>query len=194
MIGMIGLFALMLSAQAQAAPDTVAARRTMHAFGACAADQSAEKASETLVMDFTTSSYRLALRNLGRANESCLRNGRMRAGGLLFAGAMAERLLMKDAVALNVRLARAAAGPAPTPRTRSDRVAICVVRSAPDDVAKLFAAPVASEEEAAAARALNLPATLCAEGGPQVEASVDGLRAMLATAAFRTVQAGEAGN
>ena len=170
------------------------ARRAMHAFGACVADASPGKAARTLSMDFTTSTYRSALRNLASANASCLREGRMLSGGLLLAGAMAERLLEKDPSPLNARLARAAAASAPPARSPMDRIAICTVRSAPDEVARLFAAEVASGEEASAAAGLSVILRLCSADGPQLETTTEGLRSMLATAAFRSVAAGQTGS
>ena len=167
------------------------ARRAMHAFGACVADESPGKAARTLSMDFTTSTYRSALRNLASANASCLREGRMRSGGLLLAGAMAERLLEKDPSPLNARLARAAATSAPAARSPTDRIAICTVRSAPDEVARLLAAEVASGEEASAAAGLSVILRLCSPDGPRLETSAQGLRSMLATAAFRSVAASQ---
>jgi hypothetical protein len=62
-----------------------------------------------------------------------------------------------------------------------------VVRSAPDDVARLFATEVASDAERAAAKALQVASDACARNQARLETTPEGLRSMLATAAFRTV-------
>lgn len=171
-------------------PTTPEARIAVQDFGRCVARQSPGLAAETLSRDFRTRAYSSALRRLARVNETCFRQrGTMRADGLPFAGALAEALLGNDPVPLNARLARAALGPAPPARSESDRIAICVVRSVPDDVARLFAAAVASEAETATVAALDPIATACNRTGQRLELSPAGLRAMLATAAFRSLAA-----
>lgn len=176
--------------QDERTPLSAEARGKVLEFGRCAAARSPEMAARTLGMNFTTSAYRNRLNQLSRNNEGCLQGARrMRAGGLLFAGAMAEGLLDRAGAPLNVRLARAAAG-APTPAySPSDRVAICVVRSLPDQVAGLFDTAPASAGEEAAVRALLPAFELCAQDGPRIRGNEAGLRAMLATAAFRSVGA-----
>lgn len=165
------------------------ARQEMERFGICVANRSPEKAAQTLHMDFRSTTYRSALRNLARTNEDCFKRGRMSSPGLPFAGAIAERLMERHAEPINVRLARAVSNRAPTSRAPSDAIAICVVRTVPDEVAKLFATEVATPEEAAAAASLDFALKLCSQGQPRLEANVEGLRAMLATAAFRSTTA-----
>ena len=175
-------------------PSPPEARRAAQDFGRCIADRSPELAAEMLTIDFTTRAYRSRLDRLLRSNATCLRpRGRMRTSRLLVAGAIAETLVERDGDPVNVRLARAATRAAIPARSPSDRVAICTVRSAPDEVGALFATEVASEAETAAARALEPVATLCSASGPVLETTPAGLRAMLATAAFRSVWNGEAG-
>jgi hypothetical protein len=167
---------------------TPEARIAIHGFGACVADGSTELASETLRSDFTNRSYRTSLRRLVRANESCFRQrGRLRSGGLLFAGAMAERLLKRNPQPLNVRLARAAMKPATPAYSPSDQIAICVVRGVPDETGQLLASDVGSEAEAAAVRALAPAIAACSASAAKLESNVGGLRAILATAAYRSI-------
>ena len=165
---------------------TTEARVAMQRFGGCVAQRSRQLAVDTIGSDFTTQTYRSRLQRLVRANEDCFREGgrRMLSSNLLFAGAIAEALVESDAQPLNVRLARAAMQPAPRAYAPSDQVAICVVRSVPDDVARFFETEVASEAETALAQSLNPVMAACA-GNQPVEASAAGLRAMLATAALR---------
>ena len=177
---------------------TPAARDELHAYSACVAENSPTLAAETLRRDFTSRRYRNALLQLVRNNETCFRRRAARAralrsSGLPFAGSLAEHLIARDSAPLNVRLARAATGPAPQPYSVTDRMALCVVRSVPDDVARLLATAVGSGEEEAALRALDLPVQVCARGGPRLALAPAAIRAMLATAAFRTVSGGDAG-
>jgi hypothetical protein len=171
------------------AQSSVAARQAMHRFGTCVADRSPAKASQTLALGFGTHGYRLGLRTLANNNRDCFRSGRMRSPGLAFAGAIAERLLMRDPAPLNARLARAVAQPASAALSPSDAIAMCVVRSAPDDVARLFSTGVASTAETAAAASLQVAVNLCSRGKPRLETNIEGLRSILATAAFRTLAA-----
>ena len=166
------------------------ARQTMHRFGACVADRSPQAAADVLARDFRTQEYRAGLRALSDQNGTCLNvRGRMRSAPLLFAAAMAERLIERGEGPVNVRLARAASQPATTAFAPSDAVAICVVRSMPDQVAQLFASAPASREETAAIAALRPAAGLCAGGRSRVEGSDAAMRSILATAAFRTLRA-----
>ena len=163
------------------------ARVQMERFAACVADRSPEKVARTISMDFRSTTYRSALKNLADANRDCYGyRSTMRSGGLSFAGALAERLLERDASALNARIIRA--GSAQTAaRSPSDAIALCVVRSAPDDVARLFATEIASNAERDAVRALQIASDACSRDQARLETTPEGLRSILATAAFRTV-------
>jgi hypothetical protein len=165
------------------------ARVQMERFASCVADRSPEKVARTISMDFRSTTYRSALRNLADANRDCYGyRSTMRAGGLSFAGALAERLIERDATPLNARIVRATHVSVP-PRTPSDAIAICVVRSAPDEVSRLFVADVASEAEKSAIKELQFVTGLCSENKPELQATIEGMRAMLATAALRVASA-----
>lgn len=164
-----------------------ATRAQLDSFGACVAERSSARASAVLSRDFTTVSYRNGLRQLTRNNYDCYRTRARLRSNLVFAGAIAEQLLEREASPLNVRLAHAALQPATPAYSAADFVAICVVRSVPDEVARLFASPIDSESEAEAARALATPVTACSSGGPRIRVTTAALRAILATAAFRTL-------
>lgn len=173
---------------------TPQARATLQNFGACVADRSPDLSAQTLAEDFRTSTYTSRLRHVTRVNEDCFRGSRranrLRSANLLVAGSIAERLLERDAAPVNVQLAHAAARPAPEARSLAEGVALCVVRSTPDDVAALLASDVASESEATAARALGPVISLCNQSGQGIEMSNAALRAILATAAFRATRTG----
>lgn len=163
-------------------------------FGACAADASPERAARALRMDFRSNGYRKALKTISDNNRRCFKRGRMRSNSLLFAGALAERLLTTEPLSLNKRLAAAAAKPFEASFGPSDKLATCVVRSMPDEAAAVFATPAGTPEEAKAVGALDVGVRGCAKAvGKQVDISPAGLRAILATAAFRVVDSAKGG-
>lgn len=164
----------------------------LRSFGQCVVSNSRDMAARTIRSDFTSRRYRNALRQLARNNQGCLRvRGRLSGTGLMFAGAVAEALLREDPAPINVRLARAADSPPPPAYAPTDRVALCTVRSVPDQVASLFASEPGSGGENDAIAALAPAVRLCSQGGPEVQVPPAGLRAMLATAAYRVVTNGQ---
>lgn len=181
-----------------AAEVTPESRAATLAFASCAVDRSADKVRDLLTRDFTTSSYESGLKNVARANEDCFRvigrSGRLGMEGLSFAAALAESMLERDETPLNVRLAHVAAGKEAPAYSPSDKAAMCVARSAPDETARLFATEVATPDETAAAAALAPVLAACARavGSPPIEADAFGLRAIVATAAYRLLAAQEA--
>ena len=172
-------------------PNGQVARGAIQRYGVCVVKASADKASKLLATDFTSTSYRAGLKNLALNNSGCFgRRGRMRASNLMFAASVAEALLARDETPLNVRLARAASGPAPRTYSATDAIAMCTVRSAPNEVAALLGAQVASDVEKAAATPVAAVFARCNQAGKQVSTTVEGLRAMIATAAFRSINSG----
>jgi hypothetical protein len=172
------------------------ARNTLQRFGACVAEESPLRAAALLNSDFTTRAYQRSLRDLATDNNTCLRAGTtrrvgMRMDDLLFAGAVAERLVEQGGEPVNVQLARAAARPPAATFSPTDAAAQCLVRSLPDDVARLFATDVDSPEEEAAAAALQPILQRCSPHA-RIEITSAGLRAILATVAYRATQAATA--
>lgn len=185
------LLMLLAAGQDSGAGSSPEARMAAHDYGACVADASPGFAAETLAMDFRTDGYRRRLQQLSANNRGCTgrMRGRMRSAGLLFAGAVAERLVERGTVPVKTQLAQAAARPAAASFSPTDGGAICVIRSAPDDVAALFASDPGSAQEAQAAVPLQNLFSRCM-AGKEVQSNVGGFRAILATAAFRSVQPG----
>lgn len=173
------------------------ARSVTAAFAGCVAERSPERVRDLLTKDFTKTSFRFALDSLARANNDCFGKvggrGRLGMGELPLAAALAEAMIKSDAAPLNVRLARAAAAKESPTYSLSDKVAMCVVRSVPDDVARLFATDVATPEETQAATALAPVVTACARVAhtPPIQADAFGLRSIVASAAFRLLAAQE---
>lgn len=175
----------------------LAARQGLERWASCVARKNAPEAARLLTMDFKTAEYERGMRKLSQTDKECVGfRGTLKTAGLLFAGELAEALLESDSQPLVRRLARASAAPATPAFSFTDRVAICVVRSVPDDVAALFATARGSAEETARIDALATPMALCAQAAQArrpIEVNPAGLRAMLATAAYRSV-AGSGGS
>lgn len=195
------MLALSLLAAAQgatpaAAPEAAdpAARMVMASFATCVAQVSPDKVSDVLTRDFRTTEYRNGLKNLVRANEGCASRvglkGRLAGSNLAMAAALAEVMIERDASPLNARLAKAASGKEAATFAPSDKVAMCVARTTPDEVATLFGTEAGSDGETRAVAALQPAVTAC---GPDValETSPFGLRSILATASFRLLAAQE---
>ncbi|ANY20736.1 hypothetical protein A6F68_02236 [Tsuneonella dongtanensis] len=167
-------------------------RVALEQWAGCIARSHAGEATRVLTIDFKAPAYGRAMQMLSQESKDCIRfRGTLRAGGLLFAGEMAEALLEQPGEAPVARLARAAAGPATPSFSFTDKVAICTVRSAPNDVADLFATARDSAEENAALQKVSAIMGLCAkaaEASKPLSINPAGLRAMLATAAFRSVE------
>jgi hypothetical protein len=168
-------------------------RLALEGWASCVARKNAGEATRVLTMDFTTPKYDRAIKMLSEEDRSCIGfRGTLRAGGLLFAGEMAEALLESDATPIGTALVRAASTPATTGFSFTDKVAICVVRSVPSDVAALFATERDSAAETALINELATPMGMCANAAKArkpLSVSPAGLRAMLATAAFRAIHA-----
>ena len=165
-------------------------RTAIAEFGRCVANESPAKVHSVLTSDFRTDEYRAEMKVLAKVNEGCFRKrGRMRAGGLPFAAAMAEAMIFKGEGPLNVRLARAGIGKTVPTYAPSDAVAMCVARSVPDQVAALFATPIASDAEMNAANDLSIAVKLCAPKDTVLDLKPYGLRAILATASYRLLAA-----
>lgn len=171
------------------------ARKTLARYAECVASKSPEKVTELLTQDFRETSYGSGLRNLVRANEGCAREvgtrgERLRGQNLPFAAALAEAMMTRDTAPLKRRLAKAAAGKEAATFAPSDKIAMCIARSVPDEVAALFATEVGSSDERQAGENLLPAVNLCAQG-VKLETSVAGLRSIVATASFRLLAAQE---
>ena len=170
---------------AERVPTDPASVTRMQALGRCVAHRLPIKAAAVLRMDFNTPQYRYELRKLALSDHSCMPRGKQaRFAGVLFAGALAEGLLSRNA---NVADALTYDPSKPTVKALSDSdlVASCVARRSPRDVAALFATPAASAAEATAIRGLTPVVENCVAAGQQARFNRPGLRAILATASYR---------
>ncbi len=172
--------------------DPPTARRALDAFGACLADRNAVVARSALAMDYASRNYTRRVAEMVSRDEDCfrLRGGRMAFDYFSVAGAMAERMIEREPQPLNVRLARAALGPAGSTFSPADRVAMCVVRSVPDQVSALLTSVIDSPAEEELAASLMSAFAACSQHDVRLSLSTSGVRATLATAAYRSLLAG----
>jgi len=179
------------TAGAFAKGNDTASRLGLEQWAGCLAKKNAAEAQRLLTMDFKSSEYERGMLKLSQSDKECVRTrGTIKAAGLLFAGELAEAMLESEAAPLVSRLAKASATEATTAYSFTDKVAICVVRSVPNDVAALFATARGSAEETASLNALTTPMALCAKAAQArkpISVNPAGLRAMLATASYRSV-------
>lgn len=172
------------------------ARTTLEKLGECSARKSPGETARLLTMDFKSTVYDRGMVMLANANKQCAGfRGTLRSANLLFAGELAEAMLESDTTPLANRIAKAAAAPATESFSFTDKVAICVVRSVPNDVAALFATARDSAEETASLNGLTTAMGMCAkaaEARKPLSINPAGLRAMLATATFRSLESAKA--
>lgn len=160
-------------------------------FARCVVDASPAAATRVLAMDFRTEGYRDALHKLIRGHDRCVTpGGKLRGGNLLFAGALADALLVND---ISGSLPRALrydpALPPIVSRGPSETMALCVVRRAPDAVAALVATRAGSAAEVAAGDPLMAQLPACLANGVSLQINRPGLRALVALAAYRIAAA-----
>lgn len=164
----------------------------MHAFGTCVAQRQPARSAALLKMDFNTPQFSQALKKLAFSESRCIgRNTRARFAGVLFAGALAEAFLERTDN-LAGALAYEPGKPAVKTFSVTDYIAACVARSAPDKTSVLLSAPAASEAEKTAISQLKPVVEQCTPAGQQARFNNPGLRAILATSAYRIVEAGKA--
>ena len=163
----------------------------MQAFGRCAAKRVPAKAAALLQMDYTTPQYQQALRKIALSNTSCVPGKHGRFAPVLFAGALAEGLL-SNTNDLAGALAYDPSKTAVKTLGETDLIAHCVARTAPREVTALFATPAASDAEGAAIRTLAPTVEACVAKGQTARFNRAGLRAILATASYRIVEANRA--
>ncbi|MBB5711636.1 hypothetical protein [Sphingomonas xinjiangensis] len=164
----------------------------MQAFGHCVAMRQPAKSAALLQMDFNTPQYTRALKKLASSESSCIgRSAKVRFAGVLFAGALAEQLLARTDN-LAGALAYDPAKPSVKTFSLTDYVAACVARTSPEKVAALLVTPAVSEAEQAAISQLAPVVEQCVPAGQQARFNRPGLRAILAAASYRMVEAGRA--
>ena len=167
-------------------PSEPLAVQAIHNYGICVAERSPRSAVELLGLDFRTDEYGDRLRRFAEGHGYCVPGGRLAFSRVLFAGALAERLLETRH---SERQLPAVLASTPNPplqaRDQVEMMALCTVRQAPTEVANLLEQPVTSDEEAKAVKALAPTLEACLAKDQTLQLNRPGLRSILALAAWR---------
>jgi hypothetical protein len=162
----------------------------MHNFSRCVVDRGNKGAAEVLAMDYRTMEYGDALRKLALGFDHCAPGAELRFNGLLFAGGLAERMLVqaRGARSLADLLAYDASKPPVQARDEGEMTALCTARKAPQQLQLLLETDPASKEEASAIKSLQPVIASCLGKGQQMRLNAPGLRSLLALGAYRLMQ------
>jgi hypothetical protein len=164
------------------------ALQAMQNFGRCVVDQTPRGAREVLATDFRTRDYDAALKRLAKGHNRCLPNGRLKFGGVLFAGSLAEALLRSEVGdKLPQQLAFDPARETIAARGDGEAMALCTVLKAPDATAQLLTTDAASDGELQAMKTIAPTLGDCLAKGKKFEMTKPAMRALLALAAWRIV-------
>jgi hypothetical protein len=170
-----------------AKPITPLAAQAMYNFAGCVVETTRPGVEKLLAKDFRTEGYRKDVSRLAKGHSRCAPGSRLGFSHLLFAGNLAEHLLVDefsaDALAADLAIDRSAAPIAA--RTDSEAISMCIAMKAPKETAALFRTEVMSDKEKTALMAIGPQLSGCVKQGAQFRTNRSGLRALLALAAYR---------
>lgn len=174
-------------AHSQARPFAPDDARTLSEFAKCVAMRKPLQARALLDMDNRTAAYQRALIHLTQISGDCGLAGDMRFNADLFAGGLAEGLLQArfQPGDLAAHVALDTTRPPIPSRDEAELMNLCVVRSAPGEVAALLRTEPSSAPETVALRSIVPHLAPCLRGGVSVNVDRLMLRASLALAAYR---------
>ena len=185
------LMALVLMAAQADPPEPVnvpeaEAVRTMHAFAGCVVREKTGEARAALAMDFRARARHRRLQDLARSTRNCFRRNWMGMSDLLFAGSLAEQLYLRDYRSADPAALVAAASF--EERSRSERLANCVVRHSPSAARAVLDTPVTSDQEGIALDRLRPAIGACLQGAEEVRLNRPGLRSLVALSLFHAAR------
>lgn len=174
-------------------PSSAEAIRTMHKFATCVAGRLPERVERVLAMDYRTPEYADAMSKLAQSQRNCV-NGKLSFNRVLMAGGMAEALLERGGTdGMADRLAQRDGDAPIEARDLTEFASLCAVRKAPGAVVALLATAPTSVAEETAMDALTPVIAGCVQDGLRAQFNRQGLRALLALAAYRIART-RAGN
>jgi len=183
-------YLLVFAAAAGSTGNDAVSVRIMHDYGRCVVARDQRRARELLAMDYRTDAYSKALLRLADRNKGCIPPaGQLRFHPVLFAGALAEALLERDARGSNLAqlLAVDPAKAAIPIRSDLDAMALCTIARTPANSAQLLATKPMSKDESIAIRALAPVLTDCLRKDLKVTFNRPALRSVMALTAWRIV-------
>ena len=165
--------------------------QSMHNYAACVADRTREGAIELLALDYRSPEYAKKVNRLAHGTSGYCAPGRdYRFSAMLFTGGLAERLMVEKLDAARfANLAAYDAAKAPLEaRNPTELTAICVVRAEPTKTWAIFQTEPTSRGELDALQAIGSTLMGCVPSGTKMAFNKQGVRAMLALAAYRMTQ------
>lgn len=185
--------ALALSvAAAPPAKSEALALRQLHNFGECVVEMTPDGAEQVLAMDFRTDDYAEKLKAYAKGHGRCLAPaGDFEASGVLFAGSLAEALLHSKAkpAELAQQLAFDPQRAAIAARSETETMALCTAMQAPQATSELLQTEPATKEEHEAMTHIVAVLPNCLKKDSSLTMNPPALRAVLALAAWRIVEA-----
>lgn len=182
------------AARASANEPEAAGIQAVHNYGACMASHTPEGAKQLLAMDFNSPRYDKQFRRYVAGHEYCMPfNGMIGSSRLLFAGALAEALL-KTAVQHDELPHRLAFDPKRgdvVARSEVEGMALCTVLEAPKATVRIFDTEPATSDEVEAMTPIGAVLGDCLKKDMKLMVNKPALRALLALAAWRVVNASE---
>ncbi|HWK37024.1 hypothetical protein [Sphingomonas sp.] len=167
--------------------DNALAEQALRNFAKCAVERSPSGAQALMAMDFNSPDYAKALTRYARGNANCASGAKLKFGGALFAGDLAEALV-PDALhgaSLEARIAAAPAAAQLPPRNESEAIGMCVVRAVPAAVAQVLATEPGTRAEIDALQQTGDALPKCVRTGMTVRFNRPMVRALYALGAYR---------
>ena len=170
---------------------SVEERQGLHLAGQCVVNEKSREVRALLAMDFGDKKYAQAMHNLVNKGPGCrgvnVPRGVYKAGGLLWAGTFAEWLLRRDRMLDDLAAYTAYKPELPDIEARNvgEYMAICVVRTKPQDAAALLRTEPATKEELDALKLVGPTVSACMPVGTRTEFTRESIRALLALGAQR---------
>jgi hypothetical protein len=163
--------------------------RKLAEFSRCIARQRPADAVELLTMDYREEAYYRMARWIAGRSMACVPRGKMRFSRLLFAGGLAEEMLVaKPGGSLAAKFSAGPAVPASQDGDFTHSVGFCLARSEPASVAGLLATLPASAEENQVVRDITPHIARCVAPGRIARIGQPSLRAIAAIAAYQLQQ------
>lgn len=191
----VGAVASMATASVAIAQDKAVASKSdvrgvqaLQSVGHCLADERMGWSQEFVTLNYRSDRYRTLGKRLIEYAPNCNEFSRgLRMSGLIFAGAIAEGLLIKEDVLsdLGAHIAFDPELPPVEAITAEDVFAYCVVRKAPGEVSALLQTKMTSDEELEALKAMVGVLPTCVPEGQKPEFTREALRSLFALAAYR---------
>jgi hypothetical protein len=198
--------ALMLAAAAPAEAEiggaaSVEERQGLHLAGQCIVNERSKEVRALLAMDFRDTKYGRRMHNLVNGGGMGCRGvnvprGVYKAGGLLWAGSLAEWLLRRDRMLDNLAAHTDFKPELPTIEARNagEYLAYCLVRTNPQGAAAMLRTDPATSQELDALKAIGPSLSACVPANSKSEFTRESLRALLALGAQRLAAHNEGGS